>query len=120
MKLHEKAKELGVKAKDLIKYLNDAGSDIRSPNQELSDIEVVDADNMISMPASKAFVATTSMLAVMLVSDKIVEIRRVQVDSDSNIVSSEILETKSFPSSAQAFAHSLYCINRIQMGVFNV
>ena len=113
MKLHEKAKELGVKAKDLIKYLNDAGSDIRSPNQELTDIEVLDANNMISSPESKNFKQDTDEVVLTVSKDRVKGVFKVSLSLPS-AGGLKVLEVER-PSRVQAFAEAELMVARAEL-----
>ena len=113
MKLHEKAKELGVKAKDLIKYLNDAGSDIKSPNQELTEIEVFDANNMISSPESKNFKQETDEVVIRINKDKTKGTYKVSLEmvSKGGLTLTEVDR----PSRVQAFHEAEIMVARAEM-----
>ena len=122
MKLHEKAKELGVKAKDLIKYLNDAGFDIRSPNQELSDNEITASNNLLSSPESKHFdnealEITNNSLAISLDKDtNTLKLMRLGLSKDNQVVTSSVMQEKKFPSTVQMFAEAEYILAQIELG----
>ena len=53
MKLHEKAKELGVKSQELIKFLQERGHTISSFNQNLSEDEDADSNGIVSVVDAK-------------------------------------------------------------------
>jgi hypothetical protein len=118
MKLHEKAKELGVKAKDLIAYLNDGGANIKSPNQELSAEESSQANKLVEMPSSKNHVRGKVFTSVGVSNDNEVILFRTEVMSEGTMPNVFLLEKRKFPSRAQAFAHLEYLLSLVEMGDF--
>jgi hypothetical protein len=118
MKLHEKAKELGVKAKDLITFLNDGGATIKSPNQELTESESNQANKLIELPSSKNHVKGKIFTSVGVSNDNEVVLFRTEVVGEGQMPKVYLLEKRKFPSRAQAFAHIEYLLSLIEMGDF--
>ena len=121
MKLHEKAKELGVKTGDLLRYLQDADYEIKSPNQLLTDEQLLAANKIIDAPESSAYNAVISdktVLAIEMGGNQVI-LKRVYYKGDK-VVLSDVLETsRVFPNATQMYMQVEYLLSRIELGDYN-
>lgn len=121
MKLHEKAKELGVKSTDLIKFLNDSGEEVKSPNQELTDNQLQMSDIMVTMPASQTFSGKSrTVISVCFGEDNKLQLLRLKINDNGHVELLEKLEEKDLPSKTQMFAHAEYIVSKVELGNYNV
>ncbi len=117
MKLHEKAKELGVKSVDLIKHLSDLGNEIKSPNQILSDEQLKQVESFKSS-SEPINLSIKPEMAIMVTKSHEVIVFEVVINDERQEVM-KILEKKPFPNKHQAYAFVEYTIGMMEMGVLN-
>jgi hypothetical protein len=128
MKLHEKAKELGMKTNKLIKLLQEKGYDVTSFNQNLTEEEEAACGAPVALPlkmevefdTSKAF---NTVLVVPLddvskgpnTLHEVVFVRMFAVDDSFEVL--DVLGRKTFPNKAQANMRAQENLSRINNGL---
>jgi hypothetical protein len=122
MKLHEKAKELNLKANELISFLQKSGhEEVKGINQILSEEQLLTADSyyMTSFPSSKNFEETDECFTLSFNPKTFtVNLRKMNISGLQCEITREIDEAK-FPSKHQAFSYIEYLLAKIDNGSFD-
>ena len=112
MKLHEKAKQLGIKTSELTKHLQSKGHDIKSPNQTLSEQHLIDAD--LSSTQQEVVIKDT-MFSVAVTSDNKAKLFKI-AETSNGVEVLEVVKEEAFPNKHQAFMRLNYWLQKIELG----
>lgn len=109
MKVHEKAKQLSISAKELTEFLASQGVVVKSPNQNLSE-EEQEVANTYEKDTDEVL---PNALIVEIQDNNTVQFSK----RTEGLV--DLIERKAFPSKHQMHAYIEYMLSKAEMGDFN-